>query len=143
MIRYALVCADCEGEFETWYANSAAYDALAKAGQLDCVHCSGHRISKQIMAPAISGTRKAARAPASPNTADLIAAARDHIAKTHDYVGDSFPEEMRAMHYGETDERPVWGTATAEEAKTLKEEGIAAAPLPPALAPKPPKVKLN
>jgi hypothetical protein len=143
MIRYALTCADCEGGFEAWYANSAAYDALAKAGQLECAYCRGHRVCKQIMAPAVAGTKKSAPSPALPKKAELIAAAREHIEDTHDYVGERFPDEVRAMHYGETDERPVWGTATAEEARTLNEEGIGATPLPAALTPKPPKDELN
>lgn len=141
MIRYALICGDCDAEFEAWFASSAAYDALADAGQLDCVQCQSHRISKQIMAPAVP--RKTSASQPAAETADMMAAMRQHIAETHDYVGTDFPAEARAMHYGEIDDRPVWGTATAEDAKSLMEEGVAAAPLPAALAPKPPKKQLN
>ncbi|MEO9971899.1 MAG: DUF1178 family protein [Hyphomonadaceae bacterium] len=141
MIRYALICADCEAEFEAWFAGSAAYDALAKAGQLECSHCGGSRVSKQIMAPSVA--RKKPEIASGPKPADVIAAAREHIAQTHDYVGERFPDEVRAMHYGEIDDRPVWGTATADEAKTMADEGIEAVPLPKALAPKPPKKQLN
>ena len=141
MIRYALICGDCDAEFEAWFASSDAYDALADAGQLDCIQCQSHRISKQIMAPAIP--RKASAAPATPKTAEMMAAVREHIAQTHDYVGQDFPAEARAMHYGEIDDRPVWGTATAEDAKSLIDEGVGATPLPAALTPKPPKKQLN
>lgn len=144
MIRYALICSDCEAEFEAWFGNSAAYDALAKAGQLECSHCRGPHVTKQIMAPAIVAKASVPSAAAAlPAKAKLIAAAREHIAQTHDYVGDNFPAEVRAMHYGEIDDRPVWGTATSAETKTLKDEGIAATPLPDALAPTPPKKHLN
>jgi len=141
MIRYALICSDCEAEFEAWFANSAAFDALAKSDQLECAQCSGHRVSKAIMAPAVAGTKASSKT--EPKPADLIAAAREHIAETHDYVGQDFPHEVRAMHYGEIEDRPVWGTATKAEAETMAEEGIAATPLPDALAPKPPKKDLN
>ncbi len=143
MIRYALICGDCEGEFEAWYANSAAFDVLGEAGQLECAHCSGHRVTKQIMAPAVAGTKRSLVPDGGPKPAELIAAARAHISKTHDYVGPQFPEQVRAMHYGEADERPVWGTATADEAETLRDEGIGVAPLPAALTPKLPDEELN
>lgn len=68
-----------------------------------------------------------------------MGAAREHIAATHDYTGTGFPDEARAMHYGEIEQRPIWGEASPEEAKTLLEEGVNAVPLPASLAPKPPK----
>ena len=42
------------------------------------------------------------------------------------------------MYYGDTEERPIWGATTAEEAKSLEEEGVPAAPLPePFVPPRP------
>ena len=144
MIRYALICADCDSEFEAWFASSSAYEKLAKANQLDCPGCRGHRVGKQIMAPAVRTSKKGGKAPA-PSAAKLLEAAREHIATTYDYTGTDFPEEARAMYYGETEERPIWGETTPDEAVALREEGIAAQPLPAPLAPKLPKdkTKLN
>lgn len=144
MIRYALICCDCDAEFEAWFSSSASYDKQAKAGQLDCISCSGHNISKQIMAPSVRSSKGRLKAPSS-DAAKLMAAARDHIAKTHDYTGPDFPNEARAMHYGEIEQRPIWGEASPEEAQSLIKEGVNAAPLPAPLAPKPPKdkTKLN
>jgi hypothetical protein len=34
------------------------------------------------------------------------------------------------MHYGEVEARSIYGEATVEEAKALKDEGIPALPLP-------------
>ncbi|WP_233505986.1 DUF1178 family protein [Rhodoferax lacus] len=45
------------------------------------------------------------------------------VASTQD-VGDSFAEEARKMHYGETEERAIRGQATVDEARALVEEGI-------------------
>jgi hypothetical protein len=39
-------------------------------------------------------------------------------------VGDNFAEEAKAMHYGEREERAIYGEATAEEAIELREEEI-------------------
>ncbi len=138
MIRYALICHDCEAEFEAWFSSSDAYDTQASKNQLECVSCSGHDIRKQIMAPSVRSSRKGANAPSS-KASELMAAAREHIAATHDYTGTGFPDEARAMHYGEIEQRPIWGEASPEEAKTLLEEGVNAVPLPASLAPKPPK----
>ncbi len=38
MIRYNLVC-DQRHEFESWFANSAAYDKQAKRGLVSCPLC--------------------------------------------------------------------------------------------------------
>lgn len=140
MIRYALACSDCETGFEAWFSSSGAYDEQAGAGMIECPACSGTRIGKQIMAPSVHSA-KGSTAQIRPKPAELLEAARTYIAETHDYVGSEFPDEARAMHYGEVDERPIWGEATAEDSKAMHEEGIGALPLPASLAPVPPKDK--
>ncbi len=55
---------------------------------------------------------------------------RDHVTKNANYVGQSFPEEARKMHYGEVEHRSIYGEASPEEAKALHEEGIEFHPLP-------------
>jgi hypothetical protein len=143
MIRYALICKDCETAFEAWFANSQAYDVQKENHQISCAACSGHNVTKQIMAPAVRTSKKSSNIlerQKSPS-ADLIKAARDHIAATHDYTGTDFAVEARAMHYGEIKHRPIWGETTSEEAKSLYEEGVEALPLPAPLAPRPPKDK--
>ncbi len=60
--------------------------------------------------------------PAAFHSAMLRAV--QHIITHTDDVGPRFAEEARRMHYGETDERPIRGQATSDEAKALHEEGI-------------------
>lgn len=140
MIRYALICGDCEHEFEAWFASSAAFDAQAKKRLVTCPECAGAQVTKQIMAPSVKSPKKtAARSEAEKLAAEFAARARDQIAKNFDYVGDSFADEARAMYYGETEDRPIWGATTPEESAALLEEGVPAAPLPRAFTPKPPK----
>jgi hypothetical protein len=55
---------------------------------------------------------------------------RDHITKNANYVGASFPEEARKIHYGETEHRSIYGEASPQEAKELHDEGIEFHPLP-------------
>lgn len=142
MIRYALICADCEAAFDAWFRSSDSYTEQAKAGEVTCPACESARVSKQIMAPSVCTSKAASSSnDGDISPAELMKAARKYIAETHDYVGDSFPDEARAMHYGEIDERPIWGEAKPEESKALREEGVGAVPLPAPFAPKPPKDK--
>jgi hypothetical protein len=55
---------------------------------------------------------------------------RDHIVKNASYVGNSFPEEARKIHYGEAEHRSIYGEASPDEAKELHEEGIEFHPIP-------------
>ncbi len=55
---------------------------------------------------------------------------RDTVKKNADYVGQGFAEEARKIHYGESEERGIYGEASAEDVNGLKEEGIDVMPLP-------------
>ena len=137
MIKYALIC-EQKHEFESWFASSAGYDKQAKRGLVTCPACGSAKVEKAIMAPRLSGARKARKAPAdesaaspvvmlSPQEQELrtkLKELRDHITKNADYVGQKFPEEARKMHYGETEHRSIYGEASLEAAKELHEEGI-------------------
>ena len=46
----------------------------------------------------------------------------------------AFPEEARKIHYGETEERHIYGEATLKDVRELVEEGVEIAPLPPDLS---------
>ncbi len=142
MIRYALSCAACEAEFEAWFASSAAFDRQKEKRLVRCVDCNSSRVSKQIMSPAVKTAKgKAATPDPEAMMAAFAAKAREHVAANFDYVGDGFAEEARSMFYGEQEDRPIWGETTPEEREALKEEGVPAAPLPPAFTPPVPKPK--
>ena len=48
-----------------------------------------------------------------------------------EHVGGAFPEEARKIHYGEADERAIYGEASLEEVEQLLDEGVPVAPIPP------------
>jgi len=56
---------------------------------------------------------------------------RRHVEDTFDYVGDTFAREARAIHEGKSEERGIYGEATPAEVKSLVEDGVPVAPLPP------------
>jgi hypothetical protein len=53
MIRYALNCEQGHA-FESWFANSAAYDKQAKRGLVACPACGSVKVEKAIMAPSLA-----------------------------------------------------------------------------------------
>lgn len=138
MIRYSLQCV-VEHAFEAWFSDSAAYDAQRKRRLVECPVCGSTKVNKQIMSPSVRSSEKAV--PAEVAAAKVAAEIRQHIATTHDYVGEKFADEARSMYYGESETRPVWGEVTPEVAQDLIEEGVPAMPLPKPFAPEPPKRK--
>ncbi len=138
MIRYTLKCGAGHG-FDSWFADAAAYEALARAGQLSCPVCGQTSVEKALMAPAVAQPRSRSaeaetpapdlRAPGSDLEAKL-AALRQHVEANSEYVGVNFVAEARRMHEGEAPERSIHGEAKPEEARKLLEDGIPVAPLP-------------
>ncbi len=49
---------------------------------------------------------------------------RRYVEKNADYVGDKFADEARKIHYGETEERGIYGETTPDEAEDLLDEGV-------------------
>lgn len=73
-----------------------------------------------------------------PQTVELIhklAEMQAKALKSSRYVGESFAENARAMHYGEKDAEPIHGETTLEDAQELMDEGISVVPLPFPIAP--------
>ena len=133
MIVYNLRCKNSH-EFEGWFKDSAAFDAQAASGKLACPLCESRKVEKAIMAPSVSGAKKEpATADESRKMRHFMTGLRKYVQENADYVGPKFAEEARKIHYGETEERHIYGEATLKEAKELVEEGVDVAPLPPDL----------
>jgi hypothetical protein len=134
MIRYALACDDGH-EFEGWFSASSDYDDQAERGLLACPVCDTRQVRKRIMAPAVAGTtrREADRSPAARRAMmmEAMSQVRAHVEAHFDYVGDRFAAEARAIHEGKSDERGIYGEASASEVKALVADGVPIAPLPP------------
>jgi hypothetical protein len=152
MIRYTLTCEQGH-QFESWFANSAAYDKQSKRRLVSCPICGSVKVEKAIMAPRLGRAEKIEQAvpqtpplsPSPPAPAKSPVAMmspperelrkklkelREHVTKNADYVGPSFPEQARKIHYGEVEHRSIYGEASPEEARELHEEGIEFHPLP-------------
>lgn len=129
MILFNLRCSS-DHEFESWFKDGAAYDALVKAGEIACPVCGDTQVSKAIMAPRVSTAAKRDGRP-KPSPAQMrqqyVSAMREvrrHVEDNCDYVGENFADEARKIHSGDAEERGIYGEATDAEAEALREEGV-------------------
>jgi hypothetical protein len=150
MIVYRLRC-DAGHEFDGWFRGSDAFDAQAKAGQVECAACGSNAVSKAIMAPNVSkgvSRGEAVQLPAPTAEAALpdpkmmaampreaalmhmLRALRRQVEANCDYVGESFADEARKIHDGEADARGIYGEATPEQIESLADDGIEIGQLP-------------
>lgn len=158
MIVFDLICDDSH-RFEAWFRSSADYDHQKTGGLLECPFCGSISVKKALMAPnvATKSNRKSDHAPdvkgqsglppaepsQMPAKSDdkapqvttqhvhaLMQSVTKHVEENFDNVGDNFSEEARRIHYGEADERGIYGNATAKDVKDLVDEGIDILPLP-------------
>ena len=51
----------------------------------------------------------------------MMSQMREHVENNFDYVGDKFASEARAMHYGDSEERDIYGESTLQDVKELVE----------------------
>ena len=145
MIVYNLLCAEGH-EFEAWFRDSAAFDGQSLSRKLVCPVCESRSVAKAPMAPALSRGLPGPLSPKPPlreepsapqemrKMRQFMTGLRKYVEQNADYVGPRFPEEARKIHYGESDERQIYGEATLNDVKELLEEGVDIAPMPPDLS---------
>ena len=125
MILYDLSCRNGH-VFEAWFRDGAAFETQRKGRKIACPDCGDHRVKK-----APTATKAVAPPPdVPPEMLQAMRKLRQHVESHCDYVGPRFAEEARAIHYGERDQRGIYGEASDEEAKELAEEGIEVARIP-------------
>lgn len=150
MIVYDLCCAEGH-RFEGWFGSSADYADQRAMGLVSCPHCGSNEVAKAPMAPAVprKGNAKST-GPAEDDAVPVVggdpppevsqalqklAEAQSEALKSSRWVGSSFAEESRAIHYGERDAETIHGQTSVKEAQELLEEGIKVSPLPFPVAP--------
>ena len=137
---------DSDHRFEGWFASEAEYERQITESLVECPYCASHALRRLPSAPRLNLSQgQAERMPApSDDTrsreareqlqAMWMQMARRIIENTED-VGSRFAEEARKIHYRESEERAIRGTASVDETAALADEGIEvfSMPLPPAL----------
>jgi hypothetical protein len=138
VIVFDLGC-DNHHRFEGWFASGEEFASQLSRKLLLCPVCGSGNVVRVPHALRINtGVREEPR-PKTPQTAEqqyanlgaeLLDKLIEHIVETTEDVGAAFPEEARKIHYRETAERHIRGTATPKEIAALTEEGIEVAALP-------------
>ena len=142
MIIYDLLC-DGQHRFEGWFKNADEFQHQLQTGLVSCPICGSDHVHRVPSASHISnglGDKEpvSSSKPALRNdTIDthpehILQLLHDYVNNNYDDVGSQFAEEAKKIHYGESEVRNIKGSATVNEVKELKEEGITAVPLPPA-----------
>jgi hypothetical protein len=121
MIKYTLDCAKGH-RFESWFQSGPAYDDLRDRGLVTCPECGSAEVAKALMAPSLNTN--------GPSKSDKLQALRAEIEANSCYVGNTFAQQARAMHLGETPKRAIHGEANLTEAKALIDDGVPVLPLP-------------
>ena len=131
MIKYSLKC-DKEHSFEAWFSDSLNFEKQNKKKLISCPSCSSLEITKNIMAPNISSKKKNSNKinQKKDKVEMVLNKVRKHVENNFDYVGDKFADEARSMHYGEKEEREIYGETTIKDAVELIEEGVNVQPMP-------------
>ena len=128
MIKYCLKCKNCSQEFESWFGSSKEFDRLKKLNHLNCQSCNSLKIEKSLMSPYLSNTKKKTREQNEKKIKEVKNKLKNYqkfVKENFEFVGDNFAYEARSIHYNnKKSKKGIYGTASNEEVKELKEEGI-------------------
>ena len=136
MIKYKLICKDCETTFDSWFSSSKEYEKLKKKKFLNCHFCNSLNVGKGLMSPSVSTSKNNLKdinlsSEKYREIKKTIYKYQEFIKKNFEYVGENFAYEARSLHYKDKKKaKGIYGTATKEDLNELKEEGIKAEILP-------------
>ncbi len=130
MIKYNLLCKECELTFDSWFASSKEYDKLKNKKLINCHSCRSLKVEKNLMAPKLisknfSHKNEKKNLIKYQKIKKTINEYQKFIKNNFDYVGENFTYEARSIHYNNKKKRKgIYGTASKQDLKELKEEGI-------------------
>ena len=129
MIKYKLICKDCNISFDSWFSSSKEYEKLKKKKFLNCHICNSLNVEKTLMSPSVFLSKNKdmidVEEKKNKEIKKTIFEYQEFIKKNLDYVGDNFAYEARLIHYKNKKAiKGIYGSATKEDLKELKEEGV-------------------
>ena len=131
MIKYKLICKDCNNSFDSWFSSSNEYEKLNKQKFINCNNCNSLNIEKTLMSPSVFTSKKNTEEKRYKKIKKTISEYQKFIKKNFDYVGENFAYKARSIHYeNRKDQKGIYGSASQEELKELKEEGIESEMIP-------------
>jgi hypothetical protein len=128
MIVFDLRCLDSGDRFEAWFRSNADFERQQRQELVQCPVCRSSRIAKAPMAPMLA--RSGDHAVEGSEAIAQLASLQADLLRDSRWVGEEFADTARAMHLGEIDGDRVHGEATAEQARSLVDDGVPIARLP-------------
>ena len=135
MIKYKLICKNCDFSFDSWFASSKEYEKLKSKNFLNCHKCNSQKVEKTLMAPQLINRNSIDNLEKKNmklnEIKNKIKEYQKFIKSNFDYVGENFAYEARSLHYNKKNKKKgIYGTATKNEIQELKEEGVEAEMIP-------------
>ena len=135
MIKYNLICRECDLTFDSWFAASKEYEKLKKKKLLNCHNCGSLKVEKSLMAPKLirknSNDKNEKELQKFKKIKKTMTEYQKFIKNNFEYVGENFAYEARSIHYKEKiKKKNIYGTASKKDLKELKDEGIDAQLIP-------------
>ena len=135
MIKYKLNCKNCDLLFDSWFSSSQEFEKLKKKNFLVCHNCNSKKIEKTLMAPKLISKSSYKNLDAKnlkfSKINKKVKEYQKFIKKNFEYVGENFAYEARSIHYKDKkSEKGIFGKASNEEIKELREEGIETETIP-------------
>ena len=135
MIKYKLLCKNCNLKFDSWFASSNEYERLKKKKLLSCHICKSVKVEKTIMSPQLINSKSKKndnlKLEKYQKVKKTIMGYQKFIRDNFKYVGDNFAYEARSLHYNDRKKsKGIYGRASNEDLKELKEEGIDTTTIP-------------
>ena len=125
MIKYKLICKECNLSFDSWFASSDEYEKLKKKNILNCHNCDSSKVEKTLMAPKLMLENSDKKDLKFKKVYKKIKEYQKFIKKNFNFVGENFAYEARSIHYNnKKNSKGIYGTASIDEIKELKDEGI-------------------
>lgn len=125
MIVFDLECANGH-IFEGWFNNIESFEEQNAGKLISCPYCDDTHV-RRILSPVAmkASSRPEEGKEIAPIDYERLAREVVHYINTNfQDVGPDFSKEALKMHYGVTEKRSIRGSATDEEEKTLKDEGV-------------------
>jgi hypothetical protein len=125
MIAYDLVCSKGH-KFECWFKDSTSFERQQSSRIINCPVCNDSDVERVFSTFAIkkNGETKIAEDKVETDPREVLRLLQEYVDKNFEDVGLDFTKEALKIHYGESKKKKIKGTATPDEEKLLKKEGV-------------------
>jgi hypothetical protein len=124
MIAFDLRCSNGHS-FEGWFKDLESFNEQDSRDMIICPFCKSNKITRELSPVVIKSVRGEEKLQQNkPDYRKLAMGVMEYIRNNFEDVGVDFAKEALKIHYGVAEKRDIRGSATDEEEKTLKDEGV-------------------